>query len=263
MKAKDIISIMDNWAKPMLIDSWDNTGFQIGDKNLNVENILVALDYDEKVFERALKENCQMIINHHPIIFKSLKTLTNNSYVERLIIKTIKNNIVVYNAHSNLDLAIGGVNDQLAKLLDIKVEDYLSFVTSDESHSFGYGRVGSIQEISAKEFLNKIKDRLDIDMLKVYGDIDKNISSVAVCGGSGADFIEDAYNLGAELYLTGDIKYHDSQLAEQLGIIVVDGGHFNTEKIILPVIKETLDNQFNREINIIVHDESSVPCQFY
>lgn len=254
---------MEQWAMPILIDSWDNTGFQIGDKDTNIEKILVALDYDEKIFHLAIKENCQMIITHHPTIFKPLKTLTNNSYVERLIISTIKNNIVVYNAHSNLDLAIGGVNDQLAKLLDIKVIDYLSYVVSDEINSYGYGRIGSIEETNVKGFLNKIKDKLDINMLKVYGNIDKNISSVAVCGGSGADFIEDAYNLGAELYLTGDIKYHDAQLADQLGIIIVDGGHFNTEKIILPVIKETLDNAFNKEVTIIVHDESSVPCQFY
>lgn len=263
MKAKAIISAMDNWAKPTLIDSWDNTGFQIGDKDANIEKILIALDYDAKVLEIALKNNCQMVITHHPIIFKPLKTLTYDSYVEKLIINTIKNNIVVYNAHSNLDLAIGGVNDQLAKLLDIRVKDYLSYVTSDERDSFGYGRVGSIEETSVAEFLNKIKNKLDINMLKVYGDIDKTISSVAVCGGAGADFIEDAHNLGAQLYLTGDIKYHDSQLADQLDIILVDGGHFNTEKIILPVIKETLDNAFNKEISIIVHDESSVLCQFY
>lgn len=254
---------MEQWAKPMLIDSWDNTGFQIGDNEENIEKILIALDYDQKIFELAIKENCQMIITHHPIIFKPLKTLTNSNYVERLIINTIKNNLIVYNAHSNLDLAIGGVNDQLAKVLDIKVDGYLTHVISDEMNSYGYGRVGTIKETNVKEFLNKIKDKLDINMLKVYGNIDRKISSVAVCGGSGADFIEDAYNLGADLYLTGDIKYHDSQLADQLGIIIVDAGHFNTEKIILPIIKETLDNAFKKEVTIIVHDESSVPCQFY
>lgn len=366
LKAKEIIKILDNWAKPYLIDSWDNTGFQIGDPNKQVKKVLLSLDLDRKVLEKAIEKEVDMIITHHPIIFKPLNKITTINYEERLIYDIIKEELVVYNAHSNLDLAIGGVNDTFAELLNLKDVDVLStsyieplykvsvFVPishSDEvrnalgkagagwignySHctynvegfgtfmpregtdpfigemnklenvdeikietvveekdlkkvltemikahpyeevaydiyplknkgrEYGYGRVGNIEGMELKDFLNRIKEKLDVDPIKVFGYKDKVIKRVALCGGSGASFIKDAYKKGADIYVTGDIKYHDAQLGHQLGLIIVDANHFDTEKIILPKIKDYICNSVQSPIEVIIHKESSPPVTLF
>ena len=366
MKAIDIINIMNRWAPPYLIDSWDSTGFQIGDPNKDIKKILVSLDLDREVFEKAKKENIDMIITHHPLLFKPMAKITKEDYKGRLVYDLIKEDIVVYNAHSNLDLAIGGINDTLASLLNLRDIEVLEKVYEEKlykivvfvprthveevrnalgeakagwignySHctynidgigtfmpregtnpfigslnklekveetrietivekrnlnrvlnemikvhpyeevaydiyplentgaQYGYGRVGNIEEIPLNRFLDKIKKELRLDKLRVYGDIDRKIKRVALCGGSGSDFIKSAYYKGADLYLTGDIKYHDGQLAKELGLLLVDGNHFDTEKIILPVIKEKLLQNIEEDIDIILYEKSTAPFVIY
>lgn len=262
MKAIEIINKMEEWAKTELIDTWDNTGFQVGDGDKQVERVLIALDMDEKILEIALKEEYDMVITHHPIIFSPLKSITSQNPKEDLILKIIKNDIIVYNAHSNLDLAIGGVNDVLSNLLDIKNTEPLHLI-NDNTGVYGYGRVGDIEKISALDLADKVKEKLDIEMLNIYGARDIEIDKLAVCGGSGSDFILDAYRHGAKAYLTGDIKYHEAQLAHELGITIIDPGHFHSEKIILPEIKKYLDGKFSGILNIKVIMESSLPHQIY
>jgi len=262
LKAKEIINILNSFADPKLIDSWDNTGFQIGNDELDVKRILIALDLDDPVLEKAIKEDYQMIITHHPIIFNPLKSITNKTYQGRLILKLISNDIVAYNAHSNLDLAIGGVNDELARILNIKNTEPLSELLI-EGQTYGYGRTGSIEEILAKEFIYRIKEILEINDVKVYGNIDKNISKVSVCGGSGGDFILDSYKKGAHAYITGDIKYHEAQLGLQLGMIIIDVGHFHSEKVILAKIKEFLIDSFKEDMYIEVYKETTVLYEIF
>ncbi len=366
LRAKDIIKLLDNWAKPYLIDDWDNTGFQIGDPNKKVKKILIALDLDRKVLEKAIRTKTDMIITHHPIIFKPLNRITTTNYQEKLIYDTIKEEIVVYNAHTNLDLATGGVNDIFAELLGLKDLDVLNTsyieplykmsVFVPKSHSdkvrnalgeagagwignyshctynvkgvgtfipkvgtnpfigesnklekvdeikietiveeknlnkvlnkmikahpyeeaaydiyplrnkgkkYGYGRVGNIEEMTLKSFLDLVKEKLAIDPIKVYGYNDKTIKRVALCGGSGASFIQDAYNKEADVYVTGDIKYHDAQLGHQLDLIVVDANHYDTEKIILPKLKDYICTNIQSSVEVIVHKESSPPVTLY
>lgn len=259
MKAKYIIESMEKWAKPDFIDNWDNTGFQIGNKDKIINKILIALDLDRIVLNKAIEDNYDMIITHHPLIFKPLKSITSNNYGDKLIIDIIKNDIVVYSAHSNLDLAENGVNDILASILNITSTKPLT----EEGNGIGYGRIGSIEEISVLDFINFTKEKLEAKDLIVYGDINKKVTRVAVCGGSGSDFISDVHRLGGEVYVTGDIKYHDAQLAVQLGITLIDAGHFNTEKIILPIIKEYLIKTLDEKTLITVITESNLDYKIY
>lgn len=262
MKAIDIIKAMNNWASPNLIDQWDNTGFQIGDKNKEIDKILIALDLDREIYEVAIKNDYDMIITHHPLIFKSLKSITSEDYKEKLIMDVIKSELVVYNAHSNLDLALGGVNDELASVLGIKNTTPLSN-TFDEEGKIGYGRVGDIDELPLKDYLEKIKEGLNTNNLILYGSIDKKVNKVAVCGGSGSEFIYDAYKKGADIYITGDIKYHDGQLGHELGLTIVDAGHYNTEKLVLPVIKRYLEVELDKKLKIEVIMNSTIPYGIY
>ncbi|MBU5438241.1 Nif3-like dinuclear metal center hexameric protein [Tissierella sp. MSJ-40] len=366
MKVKDIIEFMDNWALPKLIDKWDNTGFQIGNEDRKVERILISLDLDDRVLNKALEERYDMIITHHPLIFKPLEKITTLSYKEKLVYNLIREDIAVYNAHTNLDLAKNGVNDELAKLLGLKnsiplqknyeedlyklvvfvplthadiirevlgnngagyignyshctynIEGFGTFLPMEgttpyignegelekvrearietivqkdrlsniikemlnvhpyeevaydiyplenKGDKYGYGRVGDIYETSLQEYLNYVKEKLDTPYLTVYGNMNKKVKRVAVCGGSGSSFIHDSYIHDADLYITGDIKYHDAQLAYELGLTLVDAGHFNTEKVILPVIKEYLIKKTNNTVNIDMLNEPSPPYVVY
>ncbi len=262
MKAIVIIKIMEKWAEPSLIDTWDNTGFQIGNGEKQINKILIALDLDKKILDISIKNNCDMIITHHPIIFKPLKDITSKNNKGELILDIIKNDIVVYNAHSNLDLAEGGVNHQLANILGLINTNCLRPII-DTNEGYGYGRIGEIEEIALVDYLDIIKDKLKANKIVVYGNRDIRINKVAVCGGSGSDFIYDAYKMDADIYITGDIKYHDAQFAHELGLTIIDAGHFNTEKIILPVIKDYLNNNLNGQVDIEVIMESSLSKLVY
>ena len=223
------------------------------------------MDLDEDVLSKAVDQGFQMIITHHPIIFKPLNSLTTMDYTGNLISKAIKNDIVVYNAHSNLDLAEGGVNDVLAETLGLKNTSPVAIVAKEgfPENKIGYGRVGFVDRIEFDKYLDLIKASLWASHLIIYGENKDYIEKVAVCGGSGSDFIKDAYKQGADIYITGDIKYHDAQLGHQLGLIIVDAGHFNTERVILPIIKDYLQENLDNKIEIEVLMESSVPQIIY
>lgn len=270
MKAKDIIDIMYKWAGKDLIDTWDNTGFQIGNCHKTIKKILLALDLDRWILNKALMEEFDMIITHHPIIFKPIKNITNESEKGSLILDIIKNDLVVFNAHSNLDIAEDGVNHELSRLLGLKDQEILRVLEDKTSYDFegvptlyGYGRVGNIEERPLMDFIGFVKEKLEIEDLIVYGDIDQIIRRVAVCGGSGSDFITDAVKANADLYITGDIKYHDAQLAYESGLTIFDAGHYNTEKVILPIIKNYLRKELGEELLIKVVMESGLPHKIY
>lgn len=266
MKLKHIIDYIEDWAPKSLIDTWDNTGFQIGSEKKDIKSILIGLDLDEDILKKAIEDKFDLIITHHPIIFKPLKNIISTNPKEKLILDIIKNDIAVYNAHSNLDLAIGGVNDELAKLLNIKntinLKEIFKREINGESISYGYGRIGEISETGLEEFIGVIKSSLNIENLILYGSIHKTIRKVAVCGGSGSDFIENAIEGKADLYITADIKYHEAQDAYERGLTLIDVGHFHSEKIILPVIKRYLEKEF-KTLNIEVVMQQSLPKKIY
>ena len=264
MKARKIIETMERWVPKELIDNWDNTGFQIGSPEKNVQKILIALDLDKNVLNKAKDEKFQMIITHHPIIFKPLSSLTTTEHTTSIIFDTIKNDIVAYNAHTNLDLVEGGVNDSLAKALLLKNTKPLSLIKKESlPQTLGYGRVGYVDRIRLDDYLNIIKTNLSATHLVVYGDRNEYIEKVAICGGSGSDFILDAYKHEADIFITGDIKYHDAQYGHELGLTLIDAGHFNTEKIVLPSIKVYLERELGNGIEIEVLMNSSLPQLIY
>jgi dinuclear metal center YbgI/SA1388 family protein len=263
MKADQIIIELEEWISPNLIDTWDRTGFQIGEGVREVEGMLIALDITKEVVDKALECNCNMIITHHPFLFNPVETITDKTYKGRLIKKIIQNNLIIYNAHSNLDLVEGGVNDVFAKLLCLKntvlIKKIVLSRLNNSDKDYGYGRVGDVGEITLSELIDRIKTNLGIDYVKVYGETDESIKRLAVCGGAGSDFIVDAKDKGAQVYITGDIKYHDAQLAYEEGIIIIDATHYHTEKIILNELKNRLAKITNNNTKIEVYDKMTFP----
>lgn len=264
MKISEIIRIMEEWADPRYMDDWDNCGLQYGSRDQDVKGILITLDVTEDVLEYAITSGSNLIISHHPSIFKGIKDLSLSTYQGRMAYKIIKNDIGIYCAHTSLDLAPGGVSDVLAEKLGIFNSKPLRVhVKSPQYGSIGYGRVGGIEPLRFEELVKLVKDRLGVEVLKVYGDSKDPIARLAVCGGSGADFIEDAAYSKAQAYITGDIKYHDAQLAKELGIVLIDATHYHTEKPALYAVKNRLMDNIIEKVNLEIYEEPTFAVKHY
>lgn len=243
LKCSDIISIMEDYANSSIALDWDNVGLILGDENTFVKKILVALDIDDNVIEEAIHNNCDMIITHHPFIFNSIKKINCSTIVGRRIIKLIKNNINVYCAHTNLDIAKNGTSDTFASLIGLL--NVKTLFPSNNDYPFGLGRIGDLEKpLSFLDFTNLVKKNIGIDNLSITGDLNKTIKKVAICTGSGGepDFILQASKNKCDVYITGDVKFHNAQFARDLDICLVDASHYYSEVIIVPVICSYINN---------------------
>lgn len=241
VKINSIIKMMEKIAPVMLAENWDNVGLMVGEKNSEAERVLVALDGIDGVIEEAIDKNCQMIITHHPLIFKPIKNITSESALGRRIIKLIKNNIALYSAHTNLDIADGGTNDVLANMLGLKnVENLCPPVFEN----MGLGKTGVLdKEVSFGKFIDDVKIALNLDNVVVCGDKNKIIKKVGVGTGACSDYeyLKRAKDCGCDAYVTGDVGYHDAQNAFDLDICLIDAGHYGTEVIVVEEIIKRLE----------------------
>lgn len=246
---KDIMNIMEKIAPKELAENWDNVGLMVGNENQEVRKILIALDGIEEVLEEAIEKNVDLIITHHPfILFQKIKNITKSDYLGDKIYKLIENKISIFSAHTNLDSVEKGVNDALCDILGIKNTTILD----DES---GIGRIGELEEeITFIEYAKKINESLNTKgILHLVGDGNKKIKRVSVCGGSGASFINISAGKGADLYVTGDIKYHEAQNALEKNMAIADVTHYCGEVIIVPVLVDMIkeysnDNNYDLEV---------------
>ena len=334
---QQVITLMEQLAPRSYAESWDNVGLMVGDRNAIVTGVLTTLDVTAEAISYAIEHDCNLIVSHHPLIFKGLKQLSCDTAQGRMINQLIQHNIAVYSAHTNLDIAPGGLNDMLAErlgLIDIKGfiktgEDTLykittfvpenaadavriamgnagagrignyeycsfsahgegRFVGNDNSHPVigeagfmtvvpevqinalvdgmhlqgviktmkdahpyeeaAYDVLSLVEPKGATQYLGRIgrlPNALNLDTFREWmqealpeanirfaGVAPKEIQSIALCSGAGAEFIKNAARLHVDAYVTGDVKYHDAQLAKELGLLVVDAGHFGTESIV-------------------------------
>lgn len=247
----EIKNFMESWAKDDYQLSWDNSGSQIEFKDYT-ESVVLALDLSDKVIDKAIKMNSKLIITHHPMFFSGEKRIIEGTYRGDNIIKLIKNNISVFSYHTSMDIASDGVNDTLFEKLNLVNKK--NFTLEEEKEM---GLVGEFEKTySLEELLEFLEEKLDVKKIKVYGRDKKEIKNLAILGGSGADFISAAKNLGVDAYITGDIKYHDGQRAYEEGIILIDVGHFYSEKIILQKIEKRLKENFSNLIFYIEEENS-------
>lgn len=246
IKCEEIMKYMKDIAPEYLAEPWDNVGLLVGDKNSNVEKILVSLDATNDVINEAIEIGANLIITHHPLSISHMKKVTSDILGGR-IYKLIKNNIGVYSAHTNFDVAFGGTNDILAETLGIKNIEILepSYESlENKKKSYGIGRIGTLEnEISLSDYAEIVKSKLNISAINVVGDISKKIKKVAVCAGSGCDYLEMAIKKGADLYICGDVKYHKAKEAEESGICWIDATHYASEIISIPVLIKYLQNK--------------------
>lgn len=253
VKLNDIISLMNIIAPAQLAVEGDNVGLIIGDEDSEISSILIALDIDDNVIDEAIKNKSNLIIIHHPIIFTPFKALNIKNFKERIIHRLILSKINVFAAHSNLDVARTGINELLVKKFDLTSVSILYKTYEDKGKEYGLGRIGYLTNpLNLYDLCFKAKDIFKIESVNVVGLLDRVIKKVAICSGDGTDFITAAYNAGCDAYITGDLRYHDACDARDMGIAVIDAGHFATEYIYMTKLCEELRKEFVK-LNFIVN----------
>lgn len=228
MKMTEIQNVIETMSPLDLQEQWDNSGFQIILSDDEVNKILVAMEVTPAVINEAIMCNADLIVTHHPLIFDKLNQVNHNDIIGNMIVKLIKAGISVYSTHTPFDKCNGGNNDYLAELL------HLCNVKVMDSDNTGYCRCGFTErEYDIAEYIDKACEWLKIDksFVSFAGDTKKRMNKVGICTGSGADFIEAAFKEKCDLFITGDVKYHAAQTARELGINVLDIGHYGSEKI--------------------------------
>ncbi|MGE4283842.1 MAG: Nif3-like dinuclear metal center hexameric protein, partial [Clostridia bacterium] len=351
IQCQDIIDSIEEIAPLHLAEDWDNSGLLVGDYTQRINNIMVTLDVTIDVVMEAVEKKTDLIIAHHPLIFKPLKKIVQQNNIGEMLHMLIKNNISVYAAHTNLDICNGGLNDILSSRLNLHDTDILEKVSSQklnkvvvfvpsgyeddvrramtdagagwignysdctymtrgigtfkplngtkpfigkpgeiekteeyrletiipeektdniikamidvhpyeeaaydiyplkvEGNAYGLGRIGTLKKpMVFKDFVFSLKEALGIEFVKCVGDENNMISKVAVCTGSGAEFITAAVKKNVDVFITGDVKYHQAQIAQQMGMNLVDAGHYETENIVVPFLIDYLSKKLENE----------------
>lgn len=250
---KDIIRIIEEFAPPELACSWDNSGWQVNLGHKFSKKVLLCLTCTDDVVEQAINNKADLIIAHHPLIFSKINNVTVDK--NNCLIKAIQNNIEVYTAHTNLDSCHKGIASCLAKKVGL-VDPYPIKELGNESN---LGRRGELfNGDNLDNFIKKIKINFNISDVNVINNCHKNIiEKIAVVPGAGGSLISKLNNTDIDVLITGDIRYHNALEAENF--VVIDIGHFESERIILPILKNILED-FN--IDIIVAKEKS-PWRIY
>ncbi|NLN41522.1 MAG: Nif3-like dinuclear metal center hexameric protein [Clostridiales bacterium] len=236
-----LAQIMNDFAPEEWAEPWDNVGLLLGNRDSNVQRLMVTLDVTPDVVQEAIEKEVDMIISHHPLIFNPMKRIVYDNVEGRLIMELISNNIALYCAHTNLDMTIGGVDDSLAKAL--KLRDVRKLGQEDILQSKpGFGRWGKLEaSMRLIDFAHYVSEVLNSPRIEIVGmkkgKENKLIKTVALCAGSGSSFMEQAQRIGADIFITGEIKYHDALMADWLDIDIMAVGHFYSE---IPVLKELI-----------------------
>ena len=239
MKIREIIGALEEFAPLSLQDSYDNAGLQIGlTEDAEATGALLCLDVTEEVLDEAVRRGCNMVVSHHPLLFRPCKSITGADYIERCIIKAIKNDIAVYSAHTNLDNAKDGVNYRIAQklgLADIAVLD-----PKREDEGTGAGIVGQLAEPMDKEdFIALVKEVFDAGCVRFNSWSGEKVTRVALCGGAGAFLMSKAVAAGADAFLTGEVGYHRF-FGHENELLLMELGHFESEQYTLEILREVI-----------------------
>ena len=254
IKCRDVMDVMESIAPKKLAEDWDNPGLLVGSPNDEIRRILVCLDVREETVARAKAEDFQMIVAHHPVIFKGMKKLRTDLPDGRLLSALLRSGIAVFVAHTNLDCAEGGVNDVLAGRIGL-IRKTISPLGNAESLSESLGRVGKLPvPMEAKAFAEQVKKGLGVKNVRFVSGGEHPIKKVGLCSGSGAEFIERAAFMGCDAFVTGDVRYHDAQRATALGIHVIDAGHFATEQPVVEMLAMRLSEELVDRVEVIADD---------
>ena len=230
---------------------------QVGDPGRDIQSVLLTTDVTTDVVSEAIELGCQLIISHHPLLFHGLKQVCGQTPQARIVETAIKHDIAIYSAHTNLDSVVGGINTRLAE--KIGVMDYRLLVTGENKQT-GLGVIGQLPKpVNYLDFIGHIRDILECTYVRYTRPNKEPVQKVALCGGSGAEFIEEAIAQGADVYITADCKYHEFQDADgRIGLIDID--HWISERHAREIFADILKPL---DVNVLISKKDKTPIQVW
>ena len=261
MRCSEIINILEELAPHRMACEWDNPGLLAGRKEKEVKKLLLCVDADDEAVALAVRQGADMIVSHHPLIFRSIKRVTDEDFIGRRLVEMIQSDLSYFAMHTNFDAAPGCMADLAADYLKLENCQILDVTGENESgEPEGIGRVGEIpsasdndeqrNEISLADYCEEVKKAFALDTVKVFGDLKQNVHRVAICPGSGKSDIDQAIAAGADVYVTGDIGHHEGIDAVAQGLAIIDGGHYGIEHIFIEDMRQYLEKNL-KDVEVI------------
>ena len=234
-----MLSALERFAPLPLQESWDNAGLQVGLTETEVSGALLCLDVTEKIVDEAIRKGCNLIVSHHPLLFRGLKTISDLTDVQRTVMKAICNGICVISMHTNMDNAKGGVNYKMAEKLGLRDVQFLAPKTVDGVES-GSGVIGYLSEVMASDdFVLKVKKSFGVECAMCNELLRRPIATVAICGGAGDFLLDEALKAGADAFITGEMHYHQYfGYEQQIQICVI--GHYQSEQYTAEIFEDII-----------------------
>ncbi len=242
---KEVTAHLETIAPPNYQEGYDNAGLITGDPNWEVTNVLCSLDATEAVIDEAIMLGCNLVVAHHPIVFKGLKKINGRNYVERTVIKAIKNDVAIFAIHTNLDNVLHrGVNAKIAERLGLQNISILAPKPEVNDLSVGAGVIGELSSpVEESHFLEKLKETMLAGCVRHTRLLGRPIKTVALCGGAGSFLLPMAIARKADVYITGDFKYHEFFDADG-HLVIADIGHFESEQFTIDLLHEIISEKF-------------------
>ena len=260
MQCQDIMDQLEELSPLQYAEDWDNVGLLVGDPEKEVNTVFLTLDVTDEAIDEAILMGADMIVSHHPLIFRGINQVTSDHFIGRRVLKLARADICLYSMHTNFDVM--GMADAAADELKLVGREVLTKTFEDDIACEGFGRVGSLPyEMSLKEAAGYVKERFHVSCVRVFGDGDSRIRRAAICPGSGGSMIGDALKAKAEVYITGDIDHHEGIDAVARGLAIIDAGHYGIEQIFVPYMKDYLKRELP---GVTVYTVTPAePCWFY
>lgn len=243
MQCRELIGRLDELAPRAYACEWDNPGFLAGREEKEIKKILVALDATDEVVEQAIREGADMLLTHHPLIFKPLKQVNDQNFISRRIVELIQADICYFAMHTNFDIAPGCMADLAAEKLGLIPEEPLEVTGEADGAAIGVGKIGSLKEpVSVEALGRRVKELFGLPFVTVYGteQVTGPVSRVAVSPGAGGSMIRYGIEKKAQVLVTGDIGHHDGIDAAANHMAVIDAGHYGLEHIFIPFMADYL-----------------------
>lgn len=244
MKLNDILKKIEKKYPLFLQYDWDNSGLNIGNRDMDIKKILLTLEVTKATIDEAIENDVDLIISHHPFIFSKMKSIVCDDVKGKEIYRLIQNNIAVYAMHTNLDVAEDGLNDYFLSLVGIKDSEIFIVEGINEnyinSNPYGLGRVASTNPTTVRDIALKLKNILKTEDIRIIGDPEKEVNKFSIVTGSGSEFFSDAKSRDCQLHITGDVKYHTAVDSIALGVNIIDCGHYGSEHIFTDFMEEKL-----------------------
>ena len=242
MKIKEVLSALERFAPLPLQESWDNAGLQVGLTETEVSGALLCLDVNAKIVDEAIRKGCNVVVSHHPLLFRGLKTISDLTDVQRTVMKAVQKGICVISMHTNMDNAKGGVNYKMAEKLGLRGVQFFAPKMADGMES-GSGVIGELPEVQASDdFVLAVKKTFDVECAMCNELLRRPVRKVALCGGAGDFLLDEALKAGADAFITGEMHYHQYfGYEQQIQICVI--GHYQSEQYTAEIFRDIIEKE--------------------